>query len=254
MSSTSNQPLPSSWYSGYIFGLLQVAEKHGHSVYQIMTDVGYELQQEVPVTSVPTKQDMPTSNPNIENEPKDLQLIVKMCDQPSKNQCNTVKKTPATHSRPRGRGRKGFTWNSETGQWDDHRTSAEKSQMLESQQDKEAKKVARKEAREKKATQDAAQKLLRVQRREEKANKALEKASKPKRPSSAYMLWLNANRIDLAHKYPTLKGKHLATKAGEIWNQDITTEQKAHWVELNQKQREEYHQAMAHHMLRAMQD
>lgn len=40
---------------------------------------------------------------------------------------------------------------------------------------------------------------------------------KPKRPMSAYMLWLNSARESIKSEHPGLKVTEIAKKGGEIW-------------------------------------
>lgn len=42
-------------------------------------------------------------------------------------------------------------------------------------------------------------------------------AEKPKRPLSAYMLWLNEQRESIKKEYPGIKVTEIAKKGGEMW-------------------------------------
>lgn len=42
-------------------------------------------------------------------------------------------------------------------------------------------------------------------------------ADKPKRPLSAYMLWLNSAREGIKKEHPGIKVTEIAKKGGEIW-------------------------------------
>lgn len=42
-------------------------------------------------------------------------------------------------------------------------------------------------------------------------------ADKPKRPMSAYMLWLNSAREEIKSQHPGLKVTEIAKKGGEMW-------------------------------------
>lgn len=42
-------------------------------------------------------------------------------------------------------------------------------------------------------------------------------AEKPKRPLSAYMLWLNDNREQIKRENPGIKVTEVAKKGGELW-------------------------------------
>lgn len=42
-------------------------------------------------------------------------------------------------------------------------------------------------------------------------------AEKPKRPLSAYMLWLNDTRESIKREHPGIKVTEVAKKGGELW-------------------------------------
>lgn len=42
-------------------------------------------------------------------------------------------------------------------------------------------------------------------------------AEKPKRPLSAYMLWLNDNREQIKRENPGIKVTEVAKRGGELW-------------------------------------
>ena len=50
----------------------------------------------------------------------------------------------------------------------------------------------------------------------------------PKRPSSAYMIWLNAHREEIKEKYPGISVTDVSKRAGEMWNK---LEDKEEWKE-----------------------
>lgn len=52
--------------------------------------------------------------------------------------------------------------------------------------------------------------------RKQKKGKAKD-PSKPKRPMTAYFLWLNENRERIKANYPGISVTDLTKKAGEIW-------------------------------------
>ncbi|XP_068625643.1 high mobility group protein D-like isoform X2 [Battus philenor] len=60
---------------------------------------------------------------------------------------------------------------------------------------------------------------------------------KPKRPMSAYMLWLNSAREQIKADNPGLKANEIAKKGGEIWR---LMEDKSVWEEKAAKAKEEY--------------
>jgi len=50
-----------------------------------------------------------------------------------------------------------------------------------------------------------------------KSKKAKKDPNAPKKPLSAYMLWLQENRPNLKRKYPGANVTELAKRAGEVW-------------------------------------
>ena len=69
----------------------------------------------------------------------------------------------------------------------------------------------------------------------------------PKRPASAYMLWLNDNRASIKDELlttnPTAKITDVTKRAGEIWKQ-LTDDEKAPHQKASEALREKYHEAM----------
>lgn len=66
---------------------------------------------------------------------------------------------------------------------------------------------------------------------------------KPKKPQSAFFLWLNENRSNLKSKYPGLSLPEMSKKAGELWKEK-TSEEKAVWDKKAAKAKEEYTEKM----------
>ncbi|XP_032517276.2 high mobility group protein D-like isoform X1 [Danaus plexippus] len=60
---------------------------------------------------------------------------------------------------------------------------------------------------------------------------------KPKRPMSAYMLWLNSAREQIKSENPGLKVTEIAKKGGEIWR---SMKDKTVWEEKAAKAKEQY--------------
>ncbi|XP_028042074.1 high mobility group protein D-like [Bombyx mandarina] len=60
---------------------------------------------------------------------------------------------------------------------------------------------------------------------------------KPKRPMSAYLLWLNSARSKIKDDNPGLKVTEIAKKAGEIWR---SMYDKSEWEEKAAKAKEQY--------------
>ncbi|KAG6451147.1 high mobility group protein D [Manduca sexta] len=62
-------------------------------------------------------------------------------------------------------------------------------------------------------------------------------SDKPKRPMSAYLLWLNSARDKIKSEHPGLKVTEIAKKAGEIWR---GMEDKSEWEAMAAKAKEQY--------------
>ncbi|CAB3227150.1 unnamed protein product [Arctia plantaginis] len=78
-------------------------------------------------------------------------------------------------------------------------------------------------------------------KRKEKSKKREKDANAPKRPSTAFMLWLNENRKSIIDENPGIKVTEIAKKGGELWR-DL--KDKSEWEEKAAKAKEEYNQAM----------
>ncbi|CAG5045160.1 unnamed protein product [Parnassius apollo] len=78
-------------------------------------------------------------------------------------------------------------------------------------------------------------------KRKEKSKKREKDANAPKRPATAFMLWLNENRKKIIEDNPGLKVTEVAKKGGELWR-DL--KDKSEWDEKASKAKEEYNQAM----------
>jgi len=63
----------------------------------------------------------------------------------------------------------------------------------------------------------------------------------PKRPLTAYFLWMNANRENLKKKWPGLSVTEFSKKAGEEWK---TIDDKAKWEAKSKKAKELYEEQM----------
>ncbi|XP_011294018.1 high mobility group protein D [Musca domestica] len=64
---------------------------------------------------------------------------------------------------------------------------------------------------------------------------------KPKRPLSAYFLWLNSAREQIKRENPGIKVTEIAKKGGEIWR---SMKDKSEWEAKAVKAKEEYEVAM----------
>jgi len=60
---------------------------------------------------------------------------------------------------------------------------------------------------------------------------------KPKRPLSAYMLWLNSERESIKKEFPGIKVTEIAKKGGELWR---AMKDKSEWEEKAAKAKEDY--------------
>ncbi|XP_075977913.1 structure specific recognition protein [Anticarsia gemmatalis] len=78
-------------------------------------------------------------------------------------------------------------------------------------------------------------------KRKEKSKKREKDANAPKRPATAFMLWLNENRKSIVEENPGIKVTEIAKKGGELWR-DL--KDKSEWEEKAAKAKEEYNQAM----------
>ena len=66
-------------------------------------------------------------------------------------------------------------------------------------------------------------------------------AERPKRPLSAYMLWLNSARDGIKKENPDFKVTEIAKKGGELWR---GMKDKTEWEGKAAKMKEEYEKAM----------
>lgn len=56
-------------------------------------------------------------------------------------------------------------------------------------------------------------------KRKEKSKKREKDANAPKRPATAFMLWLNENRKSIVEENPGIKVTEIAKKGGELWRE-----------------------------------
>ncbi|XP_059051992.1 FACT complex subunit Ssrp1 [Achroia grisella] len=78
-------------------------------------------------------------------------------------------------------------------------------------------------------------------KRKEKSKKREKDVNAPKRPATAFMLWLNENRKGIVEENPGIKVTEIAKKGGELWRE---LKDKSEWEEKASKAKEEYNQAM----------
>ncbi|XP_063536604.1 FACT complex subunit Ssrp1 [Cydia strobilella] len=78
-------------------------------------------------------------------------------------------------------------------------------------------------------------------KRKDKKGKKEKDANAPKRPSTAFMLWLNENRKKITEENPGIKVTEIAKRGGELWR-DL--KDKSEWEEKAGKAKEDYNAAM----------
>lgn len=66
-------------------------------------------------------------------------------------------------------------------------------------------------------------------------------AEKPKRPLSAYMLWLNSAREGIKKENPGIKVTEIAKRGGELWR---AMKDKSEWENKAAKMKDEYNKAV----------
>ncbi|XP_053969174.1 high mobility group protein D-like [Anastrepha ludens] len=66
-------------------------------------------------------------------------------------------------------------------------------------------------------------------------------SDKPKRPLSAYMLWLNAAREQIKRENPGIKVTEVAKKGGELWR---SMKDKSEWEAKAAKAKEDFDEAV----------
>ncbi|KAF5287802.1 hypothetical protein FQR65_LT12170 [Abscondita terminalis] len=100
--------------------------------------------------------------------------------------------------------------------------------------DKEKKKKPKKDKKEKKA------KTVSEKPRKQRSKKVKDK-TQPKRPSTAFMLWLNEHREKIKSENPGIKVTEIAKKAGEMWKE---LKDKTEWEKKAAAAKVEYEKAM----------
>jgi len=66
---------------------------------------------------------------------------------------------------------------------------------------------------------------------------------KPKRPMSAYFIWMNTNRAKINKENPGLSVSEFSKKAGEIWR-EMEDEDKTEWQDKAVEAKEEYNEKL----------
>ncbi|KAK3535989.1 hypothetical protein QTP70_023737 [Hemibagrus guttatus] len=79
--------------------------------------------------------------------------------------------------------------------------------------------------------------------RKPRKEKKVKDAGAPKRPMSAYMLWLNANRERIKSEYPGISVTDISRRAGEMWKQ-IDKSRREEWEKKAEEAKKQYDRAM----------
>ncbi|TRZ00765.1 hypothetical protein DNTS_004480 [Danionella cerebrum] len=79
--------------------------------------------------------------------------------------------------------------------------------------------------------------------RKPRKEKKVKDAGAPKRPMSAYMLWLNGNRERIKKENPGISVTEISKKAGEMWKK-ISKDQKEEWDKKAEEAKKQYEIAM----------
>ncbi|XP_050293828.1 FACT complex subunit Ssrp1 [Anthonomus grandis grandis] len=98
------------------------------------------------------------------------------------------------------------------------------------------KKEKKKKEKKKKSAKTVSEKPRKRKEKKEKDE------NKPKRASTAFMLWLNAHREQIKKDNPGIKVTEIAKKGGEMWRE---LKDKSEWEGKAAKEKEEYNKAMA---------
>jgi structure-specific recognition protein 1 len=81
--------------------------------------------------------------------------------------------------------------------------------------------------------------------RKKKREKKKKDKNAPKRPQSAFFIWMNENREAMKKKYPDLSLAEFGKKAGELWRE---LKDKSEWESKAKKAKEEYDKAMKNYV------
>lgn len=85
-------------------------------------------------------------------------------------------------------------------------------------------------------------------KKREKKSKKEKDSDKPKKPMSAYFLWLQETRSELKEKYPNLSMTELVKKAGEIWKDKVPDKSK--WEKAAAEAKAKYKEDLAEYEAR----
>ncbi|XP_017786795.1 PREDICTED: FACT complex subunit Ssrp1 isoform X2 [Nicrophorus vespilloides] len=107
--------------------------------------------------------------------------------------------------------------------------------------DGDSKKKEKKQKKEKKEKKPKAAKTVSEKPRKPRKPKKEKDANKPKRPPTAFMIWLNETREEIKGDNPGIKVTEIAKKAGEMWKE---LKDKSQWEKKAVKLKEDYTKAM----------
>ncbi|KAK6629914.1 hypothetical protein RUM43_003735 [Polyplax serrata] len=96
-------------------------------------------------------------------------------------------------------------------------------------------------SKEKKEKKHKKAKTVSEKPRKKKKEKKAKDSNAPKRPQSAYFIWMSENREKLKEEYPSLSMTELAKKAGEVWRE---LKDKTEWNERAKKAKADYEVAL----------
>lgn len=100
-----------------------------------------------------------------------------------------------------------------------------------------------KKAEKKKENKEKKEKKVRKEKKERKESKPKKsKSGGPKRPATAFMIWLNATRESIKKDNPGISVTEIAKKGGEMWKE---MKDKSEWEGKAAKAKEEYAEALA---------
>ncbi|KAK2891356.1 hypothetical protein Q8A67_013999 [Cirrhinus molitorella] len=111
--------------------------------------------------------------------------------------------------------------------------------VSDSEEDGDSEDEAKKKKPEKKPKKVVKEKKERKPRKEKK----VKDAGAPKRPMSAYMLWLNGNRERIKSENPGISVTEISKKAGEMWKQ-LGKDRKEEWDKKAEEAKKQYEKAM----------
>lgn len=97
---------------------------------------------------------------------------------------------------------------------------------------------------EKRKKKEKSSKQKKKHKSETKKSSKKKDSDKPKRPQSAFFLWMNDNREHIKKKYPELSFTEIAKKAGDLWK-EISKSEKSRYEEMAAKAKKQYEKEMA---------